>query len=231
MRTITLFALALTLASCANDTAPTDKPVAAQITEEKTPYKKATQTNSTFRLMTEKELQLPTSYDIKGTIQLVKGFEDKNGKNFLVLSLSEEKQGDEEDMRSQVLMAEHIVEGPEGTFKSMRKFQDFVKDCMFDISLSFNKATVSVTDLDKNGFGEATFGYLVDCVSDLSPNNAKLILTENGEKFIIRGTSAVNYGGGHLEGGTSTLGGEMKNAPAEFKTHLTSVWKKEFALK
>ena len=181
--------------------------------------------------MAEKEIKLPQSYEKKGTIQLVKGFEDKNGKNFLVLSLSEEKQGDEEDMKSRVLMAEHIVEGPDGALKTMRKFQDFVKDCMFDISLSFNKATVSVTDLDKNGFGEATFGYLVDCVSDVSPNNAKLILTENGEKVIIRGAAAVDYGNGKAEGGTSTLGGEMKHAPAEFKAHMTKVWDKEFALK
>jgi hypothetical protein len=230
MRTITLFALALTLASCTNDTTSAPKSAVVQAHEKEATEEKSVQA-ITFRLMTEKETQLPPSYEKKGTIQLIKGFEDKNGKNFLVLSLSEEKQGDEEDMRSQVLLAEHLVESSNGTLKTIRKFQDFVKDCMFDISLSFNEATVSVTDLDNNGFGEATFGYLVDCVSDVSPNNAKLILTENGEKFIIRGTAAVDYGNGKLEGGTSTLGGEMKLAPTEFKAHMVNLWDKEFALK
>jgi hypothetical protein len=53
-----------------------------------------------------------------------------------------------------------------------------------------------VTDLDHDGVGEVTFAYLLNCAGDVSPARLKLLVLEDGAKYIIRGSSYARPGDG-----------------------------------
>ncbi len=56
-----------------------------------------------------------------------------------------------------------------------------------------------MTDLDQDYIGEVTFGYRLAFRSDVSPSQQKVVLFEDGDKFILRGTSKVYRFGGDYE--------------------------------
>ena len=67
----------------------------------------------------------------------------------------------------------------------LRKVYDFEKDCGdYDLFLEFIDHSIQVTDLDNNHIGEITFAYKKACISDVSPLGLKLMILENGNKFI-----------------------------------------------
>jgi len=109
--------------------------------------------------------------------------------------------------------------------KELRKVYDFEKQCEFDLFLEFIENSIQVTDLDNNNFGELTFAYKKACISDVSPKDLKLLMLENGNKFIIRGTTLIEMPGAKIDD-TKKVDASFDNAPASFLTHAVSVWDK-----
>lgn len=183
-----------------------------------------------FKSLKVNETELK-SLKFKGDLVLAKSWQDSNGLNFLLLSqLYSEKEDPEmgDMLTTRELYAYHYTKNS-GQIKQLRKFQDWEKECFFDNRARFIKEALSITDLDNNNYGEATFVYRLACLSELDAETLKLILTENGKKYAIRGTTDLDAFG-QFEKGATKIDSSFSDAPKEFLEHAKLVWKKNQAL-
>lgn len=85
--------------------------------------------------------------------------------------------------------------GTEDSYSLVRLIQDGNQDGCgdppFGLECDFYDQSISITDLDKDGYAEATFMYHILCASELTPVPTKLMMIENGEKYAIRGDSYI----------------------------------------
>jgi hypothetical protein len=150
-------------------------------------------------------------------------FTDSRGDNsvtFTAVNKTSKAKGSGEDpQNSRYLLVRHVRDG-----KVIREVNDKVERCQFDLSLELAQAALAVTDLDGDGQAEVTFAYKLACRSDVSPRDLKLLVLEDGAKFILRGSTVVNDG-------TGTAGGEFKAEPAKaswpvgFYQHAEKLWR------
>ena len=158
-----------------------------------------------------------SSYDLSkldydGKIVKKRIWQDSNGENIALFTRSEE----ELFVYHYSINANHV--------KLLRRVYDFEKDCDdYDLFLAFIENSIKVSDLDNNNFGEITFAYKKACVSDVSPLELKLIMLENGNKFIIRGTTVIDTGNVKI-GGDKNIDASFENAPDSFLLHANKIW-------
>ncbi|NVB77945.1 MAG: hypothetical protein HOV81_06075 [Kofleriaceae bacterium] len=164
-----------------------------------------------------KATDLPKGVTVRGTFQSGVRFTDRNGTNYLLFS---KKAG----VQSAMLFVEDWVVPAKKTPRNLLPVRDFVEDCeMGGVSAVFHDAARSVTDLDGDGIAEVTFAYELACRSDVSPATYKLLLLENGKKFILRGETTVDPGDG-IMGGTFTADPDESKWPAAFLRHAKQLW-------
>jgi hypothetical protein len=164
-----------------------------------------------------KVLGKPT-YDVSklkhdGKIIIQKIWEDSNGENIVLFTKSKEE-----------LFAYHYLINGDNA-KLLRRVYDFEKDCEFDLFIDFIENSIGVTDLDKNNLGEITFAYQKACISDVSPKELKLLMLENGNKYIIRGTTSIDKPGTKVDG-SKKVDTSFHKAPASFLSHADKIWYK-----
>lgn len=160
----------------------------------------------------------PEAFPAKGAIQAVLKWQDKYGINALVFARTESKGKGE--ARSAMLTVTHALQEGDASWKTVRVFKERVDDCPFDIELTPEVGAWSVTDLDKDGLGEATFAYSAGCRSDVSPVTHKVLQTEDGKKYALRGQTRVEGEGGVFKADTS-----YKDEGKAFRAHAEMVWK------
>ena len=115
-----------------------------------------------------------------------------------------------------------------GSFSLLWKINDFINDCMFDLTLDFIPGSLSITDLNNNGIAESTFLYKMACRSDVSPSELKLMMHENDNKYALRGNMLVKVQG-FTGGGSYKVDKAFDSAPDGFLDYAKSQWK-EFKL-
>ncbi len=138
-------------------------------------------------------------------------WQDSNGENIVLFTRNKEE-----------LFAYHYTIDADNV-KLLRKVYDFEKKCDYDLFLGFIENSIKVTDLDTNNFGEITFAYKKACISDISPKGLRLLMLENGNKFIIRGTTSIDKPGIKVDG-TKNIDASFKNAPDNFLSHANKIW-------
>lgn len=79
---------------------------------------------------------------------------------------------------------------------------EICEDSIF--SLSMLRESVSLTDIDQNGYAEFCFLYESICQMEKTPAPYGLCLYENGTTFRLSGESAVELPSGNLGGGFKT---------------------------
>lgn len=136
---------------------------------------------------------------------------DANGENIVLFTQKEEE----------LFVYHYAIDAAEP--KLLRKIYDAEKDCDYDLTLDFVEEAIKLTDLDNDKVGEITFAYKIACISDVSPLDLKLVMLENGKKFIVRGSTIVNMGNEKL-GGDKTIDASFKSAPDSFLSHANKVW-------
>lgn len=167
--------------------------------------------------------------EVSGTPVAAASWDDANGQNLAVLSTSVEE--GEAGTTTRLFAAHHVFAG--GESRRLRDVDDVVEDCEFDTAAQFVTADVAqaeasatfdnprsddpalaaqvrgpleVTDVDADQIGELTFAYSLGCRSDVSPLDFKLLVLEDGEKHILRGSTwgagriAEEYGGNEYGG-------------------------------
>lgn len=150
--------------------------------------------------------------DFDGGIIFSNYWDDKNGENVVLFT---------EDPGKQLFVYHYAIK--DNSPQLLRKVSDFIKDCDWDYAFEFIKPSISATDLDKDNIGEITFAYRITCTSDVSPWELKLLTLENGDKYIIRGTTAISYGEENY-GGDKTIDESFTNGPQAFLDHANKTW-------
>ena len=142
------------------------------------------------------------------------GWTDRYGTNAVVISREAQRGG-------ALLTATHARREGDGSWTTVRTFKELISDCEFDVSLYAQVGDWSVTDLDDDGLGEATFAWSSGCRSDVSPLTHKVLVVEDGEKYVLRGMTIDQTGAG----GTFEADPAFKKVPAAFRAHAERVWK------
>lgn len=217
--------LLLFLAACNNGGKETAKESAGNVNEK---------SSQSFQTLTFDKEVLSKLNDVKGDFLYGKRWEDKNGDNVLVFTLKEVfkkwKDAEYDDMGdfTRYLKVYHFASEDKENYKLMRLIQDFNQNpCSsppFLLEGDFYKESISITDLDGDNLGEATFMYYFNCASEINPRTVKLMLLEDGKKYAIRGNQYIKQF--YPESGKKEFGKEFSSAPAEFKEHASKVWEK-----
>lgn len=155
---------------------------------------------------------------------------DRNGTNTLLFSAAEPSRprkpgvAPEDQEHARTLHVDHYAGG--AAPKRLRHVQDFVEDCEFDVTGTFVQVPdeLVLTDLDADGVNEVSFGYRLACRSDVSPSTLKVLLLEDGDKYILRGQSRVKIGPEDVIGGDFAPGKAFPGAPDGFRSHAEKVW-------
>lgn len=146
---------------------------------------------------------------------------DSRGDNLVAFAASDKQlpaKGGADPLRSRTLQVRHFADG-----KLVREVNDKVERCPFDLTLELLPAAHAVTDLDGDGQGEVTFAYRLGCRSDVSPLDLKLLLLEDGAKYILRGSTKVFDGNRHV-GGDFKAEPALASWPAAFGQHARRLW-------
>lgn len=104
--------------------------------------------------------------------------------------------------RSRYLNCYHFIE-TEGLYNLSWVISDFVKNCPVDLTLSFIKKSLHITDLNKNGIGEIWTMYRKACRGGVDPSALILSMYEGSTRYQIEGESKVELSK------TDTYGGEI----------------------
>ena len=174
-----------------------------------------------FGLRTVDGVDIP-DLDYSGNLIDCWNWDDKNGANYLIRTIDEPEfkypESDGDELYDQYLHVYHYAKGDDGEVLLLRDLTDFIKDCMFDLIMNHIDA-VMLSDIDNDNYGEIVFGYRLSCTSDVSPSTQKVLLFENGDKYILRGEAvAIGYGGDY------ELGNEFETAPEGFLEHAEAYW-------
>jgi hypothetical protein len=78
----------------------------------------------------------------------------------------------------------------------LRTVTERIDRCDAHLLLAFCDEALSVTDLDEDGIGEITFAYARACGAQSAPATLKLLMLENGDKYVVRGTTDDEQGRG-----------------------------------
>lgn len=200
--------LVLAIISCTNsNNQQVDKPTdqAIDVSEPKEPVQ-----------ITKFEILDAVEYDLnqlqyEGRIMHKRFWQDSNGENIVLFTLK----------KPELFVFHYSIDGDK--VQQLRRVYDFERDCDYDLSLGFVESSIGVTDIDGNNLGEITFAYKKACISDVSPLELKLLILENGNKFIIRGTTLINMGDMNI-GGDKNIDPSFDNAPEGFLGHANQVW-------
>jgi hypothetical protein len=154
--------------------------------------------------------QIPSSVQLHGKVEHALRWTDGNGDNLAVFTRGESTRSDH---ASAYLDVQHIVLTTPARAKVLRSVRERVDDCDGELHLSYLDRAFAVTDLDHDGIGELTFAYVRACRTGTAPTAMKLLMLENGDKYILRGS----------------MGGELRVDPSFTRTpafveHAKRTW-------
>ena len=167
---------------------------------------------------------------IKGDFIYGYKWKDKMGLNELIFT-TEDKFIDWKDPdckgcgEAYIYLKAYHFTGEEDGYSLVRMIQDgAAKGCSnppFGLENEFYENSISITDLNDNGYAEITFMYFMLCASGLTPVPTKLIMLENNEKYAIRGNSYIMEA---KIGGEKNL--DLGNADKVLKDYASKTWDK-----
>ena len=183
----------------------------------------------TFRVLPFEGNSLPSTerFSRKGKVVDGAHWLDKSGENLLLLTQTGviPSKGSNQDNRSAEVHAYQYVKSPRG-WREQWVLNDFERNCPYDLYAGFLPGSLEVSDLDGDGRAETTFLYKLTCRSDVSPSTLKLIMYEGKVKFAILGTTIVQTGPQSYSGGQKIVNSKLLRAPAIFRRHAQTQWKK-----
>ena len=217
MKSIWIVPLCLLISACppkvekgsATEPSPEEPEKQTPRVEERDPIEGSS--DSTVESLTFSKAALPSAAKYKGGVIDGLRFRDKNGENHVVFS--RDPLTGESKNREIWLFANHYAVDSSGEVKTLRTVKQKADCDEFDLIADFRTASFGVTDLDSDGLGEVTFAYRYTCTSDVSPLTYKLLMIENGDKYIMRGSTEINAGNGEYYGGDYTIDESFQTAP------------------
>jgi hypothetical protein len=164
--------------------------------------------------------KLPEGLEVDGDVLDGLHWKDASGENILVFH------------KSVVGRAEPLLNGDhyrkaDGNWDMVEDYRELARDCQgADLTMEPHLGGWSLTDLDNDGHAEMTFAWTVGCRTDMSPVTHKVLLIEEGEKYGLRGQTALRVDSEKFEGGEYDVGKRFDGADDAFLEHAESVWEK-----
>jgi len=167
---------------------------------------------------------------IEGNFKYGYKWKDKAGYNLLIFTREEKfvpwPDAEYDNMGDNfVYLKAYHFSGTEDNYSLVRLVQDGeLEGCgnpPSRLDCDFFDESISITDLDKDGYAEATFMYYVLCASGITPVPTKLMMLENGEKYAIRGNSYLME---NKEGGEKNI--DFGDAPQILVDYASETWDK-----
>lgn len=124
---------------------------------------------------------LASEVSVEGGVVAGRHWSDRQGEALLVLTEGAEKDGNKS------LYGYVFQRSGDRAWRQVRRVQDWIKDCPFDVLAEHLVSSVAVEDQDGDGVGEARFAYRLACRSDVSSPTLKLMVLEGGAKYALRG--------------------------------------------
>lgn len=148
---------------------------------------------------------LPKGVKAKGaTVEQVWTWTEADSKTLGYAVFSSTEKMEEDRIRDRNIYVQ-LLRGPVGALKELRLVQDATTDCAdADLLAAFVDDSIRVTDEDADGKVELSFAYDLNCTTDVSPSTRKLLVLEQGDKHILRGTARVQVSD------TEKIGGDFK---------------------
>jgi hypothetical protein len=153
----------------------------------------------------------PEKLPHQGQISFKRIWHDLNGENIVLFTLK----------NYELFVYHYVIKND--IVRQLRKVYDIEADCEYDLSLYFIDSSIVISDLDQDNYGEITFAYRKACRSDVSSSTMKLLTLENGEKYIIRGTTKISLPG-YSEESQKKIDPSFYNAPHPFLTNANRIW-------
>lgn len=154
-----------------------------------------------------------STFPLKGEVLQKFAWTDFQGQNAVVMV---------KELRGKTggaILVTHARFNADGTWTKVRDLKEVIESCEFDLVLDGFVGEWSVSDVDGDSIGEATFAWNSDCVSDVSPTTFKLFMLEDGQKYALRGDTLAEG-----QGGKYTMGPEFATAPKSFEAHAKKAW-------
>jgi hypothetical protein len=150
-------------------------------------------------------------------------FFDDNGENLVVVTTTKVT-GPETEMglrQTWRLRVDHSVTSGDRP-RTLRTIRDAVVDC--DVQITLDLQGLELDDVDGDRIGEIVLGYEMGCRSDASSNTLKVMLLENGRKFVLRGWTRVHTQGDSTMGGDVVPDADSESIPRRFRARLDTFW-------
>lgn len=198
-------------------------------TDEETEGNKSDKTSNEVIMKDFKGNDLSPEIKYSGKIITGKKWSDKNGENILIITetgIRKRKSEEEGEYNlTKELFGYHYADRNSGSYDLLWKINDFIKDCMFDLTLSHIKNSLTITDINNNGVAESTFLYKMACRSDVSPCQLKLMMHEGSKKYALRGRMFISMQE-WKEGGEYEVDKSFNDAPSGFLDYAKEQWNK-----
>ncbi|MFN3917348.1 MAG: M949_RS01915 family surface polysaccharide biosynthesis protein [Flavobacteriales bacterium] len=145
--------------------------------------------------------ELPRDCEFQGEYLDSYTWKDSLGLNYLVRSqeYATTKSPNGETLNSGYVYIYHYYLRKTGDYFLRLGVIDFEKNCRHNMNVAHIENAVSLTDIDKDGYGEVTTMYIIDCQRREGSMVMKLMFMEDGRKFALRGISKKGESGGDYE--------------------------------
>lgn len=164
---------------------------------------------------------LPPALRDWGVVEKAMSWTDQLGTHIAVFSSLESRAG-----RARQLRVTHALQDGSGAVAIVRTVNDGITDCdEGDLTVQFVMPTIAVTDLDHDGHSELTCAYRMNCTTDVSPSDVKVIVLDKDTKYILRGQAALEaIGPDPARASTFTADPAEARWPVPLLAHAKTVW-------
>ncbi|MEM6724427.1 MAG: hypothetical protein AAF598_10345 [Bacteroidota bacterium] len=210
MRFFLFLALITCSLSCKPDTVASEKPSA---TDKEVDDQRPAFYVLPFRGEPDKSIQY------KGTYKKGLRWMDKLGENVLFISAKETKESVE-------FWIEHFLKNEKEQWERYYQFYERMDDCELVWTLEPIEEALTVSDLNKDGYGEFTFLYQKDCIEELAPLPTFLYLVENKKEYLTEGSTSVLLENGEKLGGAFEVPAELSEHSVEQAQYVDVLWRR-----
>lgn len=184
---------------------------------------------SQIKTTTLKTEDIPKSISYKGNIIKALRYTDSLGDNLLITTetnITDDKPIEgKPNTDSAELFAYHYTL-KNGSWTLTWKVYDFVKECPVDVIAQYIKDAITITDLNNDKTAEIWLTYLLACHGDVSPCDMKVIMYENGKKYVMRGENRVQAGENFYMGGEYKFDKVFNEGSKQFRDYAVKLWNK-----
>ncbi|MFO1253172.1 MAG: hypothetical protein U1E77_19030 [Inhella sp.] len=168
--------------------------------------------------------EIPSGVSVVGELVRALTWTDSDGKRLVVFDANarEDGAGRHKDIR----VVGYKLEG--SVYKEEWRVRDWVRNCPVDLVAYFERDSIEVTDLDRDGLSEISFVYRTACRGGMDFIDQRLVLIEAGKKYIIRGATELKgvseITGRDIYDGPMVVDKPFNGAPSSFLKYSIKKW-------